>query len=391
LKIEARNNAKLFGVENTLKAYRGKMAALQDQNFFAKKIAEEAKFRKKINSKAKWKKDYGSAWDEIAKAETQMKSIFLPLFYLENNRNLQSRLFGIAKGLVRAADELPKPNGKRFREFTDSKLPSLKQDLFSEAPIYNEFEIAMLTFSLTKLREGLTADHPAVKAIFGKRSPAEIAKAVVEGTKLNDVAYRKKLFEGGKKAIDESKDPMIEFARLIDPEARAVRKTYEDEIEPVLKKNSEKIAQAKFAIEGTGTYPDATFTLRVSYGQIKGYQQNGRAVKPITTIGGAFDRDTGRDPFALPASWLKAKSSLDLATPLDFCSTNDIIGGNSGSPVINRNAEIVGLIFDGNIQSLGGDYGFDESVNRAVSVHSAGILEALNKVYGADRIVKEIK
>ena len=384
------SEAKLFGVENSFKAMKGKLEALQDQAFFAKKVAEEKALRHKVNANPKWKAAYGSAWDEIAKAEKSFRNIYTPLLFLENNRGFQSRLFAIAKTLVRASDELPKANEKRFREFADSKLPSVKQDLFSEAPIYDDFEIAMLTFALTKMREALTADDPAVKRILGKRSPYEIAESVIHGTKLKDIRVRKELFDGGKKAIEASNDPLIQFARLVDPEARAVRKTYEDEIEPVFKKNSEKIAKAQFAVYGAGTYPDATFTLRVSYGQIQGYQENGHEVKPITTIGGAFDRNTGSDPFALPESWLKAKSKLNMNTPLNFCSTNDIIGGNSGSPVINKNAEIVGLIFDGNIQSLGGDYGYDASVNRAVSVHSAGIIEALQHVYGADRIVKEL-
>ncbi len=384
------SEGKLFSVENALKAQKGKLGALQDKAFFAKKVSEEMALRKRVNANPKLKAAYGSAWDEIAKAENEFRNIYVPLMSLENNRSFQSRLYGIAKTLVRASDELPKANEKRFREFSDSKLPGLKQDLFSEAPIYDDFEIAMLTFSLTKMRENLTADHEAVKRILGKRSPADIAESVVKGTHLNDVSIRKQLFEGGKKAIESSKDPMIQFALLVDPEARAVRKVYEDKIEPVFKKNSERIAKAQFAVYGAGAYPDATFTLRVSYGQIKGYSENGHEVKPITTIGGAFERDTGRTPFALPHTWEKAKSSLDLSTPFNFCSTNDIIGGNSGSPVINRKAEIVGLIFDGNIQSLGGDFGYDASVNRAVSVHSAGIAETLKKVYGADRIVSEL-
>ncbi len=385
------SEAKLFGVENSLKAVKGKLAALQDPVFFQKKVNAENTLKKKVNANPKLKKAYGSAWDEIARAEKSYGEIYIPLTYLENNRNLNSRLFAAAKTLVRASEELPKPNEKRFREFADSNLPQIKQDLFSTAPIYNELEVTMLTFSLTKLREALTPDHPFVKKLFGKKSPHDIADSLVKGTHLNEVETRKALFEGGKKAISESKDPMIQFALLMDEPARAVRKKFEDEIEPVIKKNSERVAKAQFAVYGSDTYPDATFTLRISYGQIKGYNQNGTHVNPITTLAGAFDRDTGSDPFALPESWLKAKPDLNLNTPLDFCSTNDIIGGNSGSPVVNRDAEIVGLIFDGNIQSLGGDYGFDPSVNRAVAVHSAGILELLKKVYGADRIATELR
>jgi hypothetical protein len=380
----------LFGVENSLKAMKGKEATLLDPKFFEKKRVEEKKFRAKVDSNPKWKKEYGSAWAEIENAEAELKKIYVPLTYIENNRNMYSHLFGIAKTLVRLAQELPKPNEKRFREYADSNIPAVKQGLFSEAPIYPELENALLTFSLTKMREALTADNDFVKKTLGKKSPAQLAKELVEGSKLADVAYRKKLFEGGQKAIDESTDPMIRFAVLTDPEARTYRKKFEDEIEPVLKRNSEKIAKAQFAVQGTNTYPDATFTLRISYGQIKGYDQASGHVNPITTLGGAFERNTGSEPFALPESWLKAKPRLALDTPFNFCSTNDIIGGNSGSPVINSKAEVVGLIFDGNIQSLGGDYAFDPLVNRAVAVHSAGILEILNNVYGAGRIVNDI-
>jgi V8-like Glu-specific endopeptidase len=385
------SEAKLFGVENGIKAWKGKREALIDPKFFAKKEAEEQALRKKIASKPKWKKEYGTAWDEVAKAQDELKQIYIPLTYLENNRNMNSKLYALSKVLVRAGDELAKPNEKRFREFADSNLPQIKQDLFSTAPIYDEFEIEMMTFSLTKMREALTANHPFIKKLFGQKSPREIAESLVKGTKLKDLKVREELFKGGKAAIDASSDPFIVFAKALDEPARAYRKKYEDEIESVVKKNSEKIAKAYFAVNGSNTYPDATFTLRVSYGQIKGYDENGGHVTPITTLAGAFDRHTGREPFALPQTWLKAKSDLKLDTPLNFCSTNDIIGGNSGSPVVNKDAEIVGLIFDGNIQSLGGDYGFDPAVNRAVAVHSAGILEVLKKVYGADRIVNDIQ
>ncbi|MGK5083545.1 S46 family peptidase [Bdellovibrionota bacterium FG-1] len=381
----------LFGIENRLKALKGKLSALQDQSFFDRKTKAENDLRKKVNANAKLKKAYASAWGEIEKAELRARELFFPYVQLERSRDFQSQLFRIARTLVRASVELPKANEIRFREFTDSKLPELKQRLFSEAPIYNDLEETMFRFALTKARELLTMNSPAVKAIFGKRSPEEIARDTVKNTRLKDVAFRKALFEGGQKAIDDSTDPMIQFAKLVDTEARPVRKRYEDEVEAIEKKNNELVAKAAFAIYGDKTYPDATFTLRISYGQIKGYSENGTFVKPVTTMGGAYDRHTGRDPFALPESWLKAKTAVEMATPLDFCSTNDIIGGNSGSPVVNSAAEIVGLIFDGNIQSLGGDYGFDETVNRAVAVHSSALIEALSHIYGADRIVREIK
>ena len=317
--------------------------------------------------------------------------IFGPLSQTEYN-NFGSRFYSIAKDLVRASVELPKPNSLRFREFADSALPQLKQELFSAAPIYNQLEIEMLTYSLTRLREVLTADDPFVKQVLGKKAPSELALELVNGTKLRDVKLRQELFAGGKDAIEKSTDPMIQFARLINPTATKYRVKYRDEIEPrTEKKAAEKIAQAKFAIEGDKTYPDATFTLRLSYGQIKGYDESDHHIEPFTYFSGAFDRNTGREPFALPASWIKAQSKINMPTPLNFCSTNDIIGGNSGSPVINQKAQVVGLIFDGNIESLGGDYGFDPRVNRAVAVHSSALVEALSHIYGAQRVVDELK
>lgn len=380
----------LFGVENSVKAQKGRLQALQDTRFFEGKKREEGTLRRKVMANAKLKKEYAKAWDEIDKAMGSLRDLYPAYVNLEGNRGWLSRLFRLARTLVRAGEELPKENGKRLREFTDSNLPAIKQELFSTAPVYNEYEIEVLTHGLTKLRENLTTNHPAVKRIFMQRSPREIAEEIVKGTRLQNVDERKRLFDGGKAAILASKDPMIQFALLVDKDARPVRAKYEDEIESIVKNNSEKIAKAKFAIYGAHNYPDATFTLRVSYGQIKGYRENGSAIAPITTVGGTFAHATGRDPFALPKSWIDAKANLDHGAPMNFCSTNDIIGGNSGSPVINSNAEIVGLIFDGNIQSLGGDYGFDESVNRAVAVHSAAIIEALKKVYHADRIVSDL-
>ncbi|HEX7673326.1 MAG TPA: S46 family peptidase [Bdellovibrio sp.] len=383
-------NSQLFGVENSLKGLKGRFFTLTDKKFFAKKVADENAFRAKVNGNPTWKKAYGTAWDEMALAEHDLKNIHTQLQWKEDSW-YGSRLFGIAKTLVRAASELPKPNEKRYREFADSALPQMKQRLLSTAPIYDDLEITNLTFNLTKMREQLTADDPFVRKVLGNKSPAELATELVKNTHLKDIKVREELLNGGQKAIEASKDPLIKLLVALDSEARAIRQKFEDDIEPRLRRASEKVAQAQFAVFGSKTYPDATFTLRISYGQMKGYSENGKWVKPYTTIGGAYERATGSDPFALPESWLKAKESVNKETDLNFCTTNDIIGGNSGSPVINKEAEIVGLIFDGNIQSLGGDYGYDGTVNRAVAVHSASVLELLQKVYKAERIVQDIK
>jgi V8-like Glu-specific endopeptidase len=381
----------LFGIENGLKARKGRHAALADVKFFASKVAAEADFKAKVAANAELAKQYGDVWDAIG-AITMKQRVYQGDFdALE--RGMNSEEFSLARALVRAAEEFAKPNGQRLREYADARLPQLKQHLFSTAPIHDEFETTALTFELTKVREQLGADHPAVKAIFGNRSPQEIAHEAVKGSRLKDVKFRKALFADGKgkQAIAASKDPMIALARLIDVPARALREKWEHEVDGPLKKQGERLAKAYFAIYGNSNYPDATFTLRLSYGSIKGYMEHGAEVKPITTISGAFDRATGRDPFALPARWLAAKGKLALDTPMNFASTNDIIGGNSGSPVVNKAGEIIGLIFDGNTQSLGGDYGYDESANRAIAVHSAALIEALDKVYGAKRVVAELR
>jgi hypothetical protein len=383
------SNNLLFGVENGLKATKGKHEQLVDKAFFAQKIAAEQELRRKVDADPKMKAKYGAAWDEIARAQDAFRNMRKEYDGIEGG--LGSQLFTLARTLVRASDELVKPDTERLRGFNDASLPGLKNQLMSKAPIYPELEIAQMTFALTKLREELGPDHPFVKKVLGKESPAALATRVIKGSKLADLALREQLFSGGKKAIEASKDPMIQLAALVDPDARAIRKTYEEQVEAVIRKNSELVAQAKFEVYGTGIYPDATGTLRLSFGSVKGYMEDGKQVAPITAMGDTFARHTGEEPFALPKSWLAAQKDLTATTGMNFVSTNDIIGGNSGSPIINKNAEVVGLVFDGNIQSLGGDYGFDESVNRTVSVHSEALIEALKKVYKADRVLEELR
>jgi hypothetical protein len=257
--------------------------------------------------------------------------------------------------------------------------------------VYPDFEKLKLTWSLTKMREKLGTGNPQVLQILGKDSPEQVAARLIDGTKLGDPAVRNQLWEGGMPAIEQSNDPFIKLALQIDPVARALRKDYETRVESVVTRSEEKIAAARFAMLGTSIYPDATFTLRMSYGVVKGWKEAGKEVPPFTTFGGAFEHATGADPFKLPDTWIKSKVKLDSSVPLNFVSTNDIIGGNSGSPVVNRKGELVGLIFDGNIHSLGGAYGFDETENRAVAVDSAALLEALDKIYGAHALAREMR
>ena len=381
----------LFGVENSYKALRGRLLALQDPEVFNLKRRQETELRDYVNADTARKAKYGAAWDEIAKALVAYRNIETRYRYIERAQGFGSRYFSYARALVRGAAERGKPNAERLREFTESRLPSVTQSLQSTAPVYPQFEKVKLTFALTKLRENLGADDAFVKEVLGKESPEAMAKRLVEGTKLGDPGVRKALWDGGADAAAKSDDPFIVLARNLDPQARAIRKQLENDVESVIDKNSELIAAARFEKYGTSVYPDATFTQRFSFGEVKGWEVKGQWVKPFTDIAGAFARATGFEPFALPQSWLDAQKSLNMKQRFDFVTTNDIIGGNSGSPMINRNAEIVGLVFDGNIESLGGDFWFDERVNRTVSVHSGAILEALHKVYKADRLAKEIE
>lgn len=380
-----------FSVENSLKALGGQLEALLDPAIFALKRQQEAELRAFVAASPERQAAQGAAWDEIAAAQQRYRQFETPYKYIEGSGGFSGDYFRMARMLVRGAAERAKPNGERLREYTDAALPSVTQRLFSSAPIYPELESVMLGYSLTKLRAVLGADDAFVQQVLGRDAPELLAQRLVAGTRLGDPAVRKALWDGGQAAIDASTDPMIALARKVDPAARELRKRYESEVEAVEQKNTEHLARARLDKYGTRVYPDATFTLRLSYGEVKGWDQNGTAVSPFTTIAGAFKRATDHDPFKLPASWIAAQPKLNGEQRFNFVSDNDIIGGNSGSPVINRKAEVVGLVFDGNIRSLGGAFWFDGAHNRAVSVHSGAILETLRKVYGAQRVADEIE
>jgi hypothetical protein len=266
----------------------------------------------------------------------------------------------------------------------------VEQRLLADRPVSTEYETLRLAFSLDKLREWLGPDDAVVQMVLGNESPEELAASLLAGTLLADPEFRRGLWEGGPEAVAGSDDPLIALARKVEPAALELRKRYDDEIEALLTQASEKIAKARFAIYGKGAYPDATFTLRVSYGEVQGWLEKGEEVHPFTRIGRAFERATGKDPFRLPESWLENREALDLDTRFNFATNNDIIGGNSGSPVVDAEGRLVGLVFDGNIHSIAGAYWFDETKNRTVSVHVAAILEALRVVYGAERILDEL-
>ncbi|CDM66837.1 S46 family peptidase [Pyrinomonas methylaliphatogenes] len=383
----------LFGVENSLKALRGQLEGLKDPKIIARKREAEAALRAFVAADARRQREYGDAWDAIARARASLASYERERRFLEGGWGFNSRLFDIARTLVRLAEENEKPDAERLPEYTTARRESLELQLYSPAPIYDDFEQIKLAASLRFMRDELGAANPVVQKVLAGKTPEERAAELVSGTKLKDVAYRKQLAAGGSRAIEESKDPMIELARAVDAEARAVRKRYEDEVVGVEREAYAKIARALFEKEGTKIYPDATFTLRLSYGAVRGYMENGKFIPPFTFFAGLYERAAqhgNKTPYQLPPRWSERKAALNLRTPFNFVSTNDIIGGNSGSPVINRNAELVGLIFDGNIQSLVGNFVYDDTQNRAIAVDVRGMIEALRKIYGAEELVQEL-
>ncbi|HET9452274.1 MAG TPA: S46 family peptidase [Aggregicoccus sp.] len=383
--------ARLRSVENGHKALIGRHQTLADRSLLPQKRVQEAELRRRVEADPRLKAELGSAWDETAAALEAYRHLHRDYRMKEGSSAFASELFEMARELVRAAEELPKPNGERLREYTDARLPALRQGLLSQVPIPRNVEELTLTFGLRRLREQLGMDAPFVKSVLGREAPEALARKLVRGTRLASVAERRRLLEGGKAAVEASKDPMIQLARRVDAEARAVRKRYEDTVESVLRRNGERLAKAHFAVNGMGGYPDATFTLRLSYGKVAGWEEPDERVPAMTTYAGAYERHTGKYPFALPPTWLKAKGQVPAQTPLNVATTNDIIGGNSGSPLVSREGHIVGLVFDGNLHSLGGRYGYVGATNRAVAVHGEGLMAGLEHVYGARRLVEELR
>jgi hypothetical protein len=380
----------LQSYENSLKVYRGLQRALLNDRLIAEKSAQEQTQRELVLAKPQLTSQVGSAWDDIATAQERYREIYDRYSYLESGVGFNSTLFRFARGLVRGAAERAKPNELRLREYADSNLPKIQASLLAHTPVYPDYEKLTLSFSLDKMRENLGPDDPIVRQLLREDSPDTLAAKLIEGTKLPDPEARKALWEGGAAAVEASTDPMIVLARQIDAEARAVRKLYEDEVQAPVASGQERIARARFATLGTETYPDATFTLRLSYGAVKGWVEKGEAVAPFTTLARLYERTTGEPPFRLPQRWLDARTKLDPDTPFNYVTTNDIVGGNSGSPLIDAQGRLVGLAFDGNIHSLAGNYWYDAEMNRAVAVHPAIILAALRDVYGAKAIVSEL-
>jgi hypothetical protein len=380
---------RIFGLENSVKAFEGSHAGLLDKDVMAKKKSDEEEFKSKVMSTSEGKQVYGGAWDAIAEATKKASSTVKQTLF----RTTDSQLASIGARIVDYVAEIKKPDAERLAGYHEAQLDSFRFSLFSPAPIYPGLEIARMTASLEQALQELGPDDPFVKTVLHGRSPKEVSAEIINGTKLADPQVRKKLVDGGEAAVAASADPMIVLQRNLDPTRRAAIKWNEENVDSVLQQAGEKLGRARFAAYGKNTYPDATFTLRLSYGQVKGYPMNGTKAPYKTTLYGLYDRAQSFDfkgPFALPPRYVAGREKLDLSTPVDFVTTNDIIGGNSGSPVINRNAEIVGLIFDGNIQSLVGDFVYSDETNRAVSVHTGVISETLRKLYNAQHLADEL-
>jgi hypothetical protein len=379
----------IFGLENSLKSAEGRYKGLLDAGVMAKQRQDEEQFKAKVMGNAQWKAAYGGAWDAIAEADKKDATRIKDQFF----HGLNSQFASLAMNLVEYVAEVKKPDGERLAGYHESQLDSLKYRMFSPAPIYPALEIARLTAALEDSLAELGPNDPYLKIVLDGRTPKEAAMALVNGTKLADAALRRKLVDGGETAVAASDDAMIVLARKLDPMRREIVKWSEDNVSSVLQRAGEQLGKARFAVYGKTTYPDATFTLRLSYGQVQGYPMNGTKAPYKTTFYGLYDRARSFDfegPFALPPRYLEGRDKLDLATPLDFVTTNDVVGGNSGSPVINSKAEIVGLVFDGNIESLIGDFIYDGATNRTVAVHTAAMTEALRKLFNASALVGEL-
>jgi hypothetical protein len=380
----------LFEIENAYKALSGQERALLDPAFSARLAANEADLRARVAADPTLQASLGDPWAEVAAAEATYRDIYLPYTFLEQTAGARSSLYEYARAIVRSAQERQKPDGDRLPEYTQSALPLMEKGLTDPRPVYPWLEELEMSFWLSKTREYLTVDDPAVKTLLGRESPEAVAHRLVTGTGLADPALRARLFTGGMAAVTASDDPMIKFVLATDPQARAVLRRYRAEVDAPITAAQSRLARARFAVYGTTLYPDATFTLRITYGPVEGWTEHGRAVPPTTTFSGLYDRATGQDPYKLTPRWIAAQSKLDPQTVLDFSAALDVIGGNSGSPTIDKDGHVIGALFDGNIHSLGGAFGYDPVLNRSVIVSTGAVEEALKIVYPAPNLLAEL-
>ncbi|MDZ7640104.1 MAG: S46 family peptidase [Bryobacterales bacterium] len=379
----------IFGLENSQKAYTGFLSGLRDDSLMGEKRSQESSLRAELAKKPALEREYGNVWGELADAMQAYRKIYKEALLKETFMGRGSDLFGLAKQMERFATEIEKPNEDRLKGFNDAAIPNIKRRLGANIPIYKEFDARMLANSLETLQREFPND-PAVKKALSGRTPIEAARGYILESKLDDPAVRKQMLENPK-LIRESKDPVFALVRALEPEARKLLTTYQDTIEGVMVNAETKIAQARFGVYGENDYPDATLTLRLSYGPVRGFEDKSVGyIPPFTPIGGIFDKATGEDPYILPESWKAARKKLRMNLPFNYVTSADIHGGNSGSPAVDTKGEVVGIIFDGNLPSLPNRFIYQDRTARAVLVASQAIIEALDKIYGADRVIEEL-
>jgi SOS response regulatory protein OraA/RecX len=380
----------LFAAENTYKVLQGRLAALRDPALLAARSKDETELKAKLAADPKFAAQIGDPWGEIETAEKTYALQFVVWHELEAGAGGGSDLYRYARDLVRAAAERVKPTGQRLPEYADSRLALDEKMLLDPKPIEPVLERLYLEFWLSKTRELLGADSPAVAMLLARESPEGMAQRLVSGSKLADPAVRKQLWEGGMTAVAASDDPMIQFVLRTDPLCHAARQVWEEEVYGPIQDAGERIARVRYNLYGSDLYPDATFSLRLSYGRVAGWTDQGEETQPFTTFAGLYERATGAPPYRLPPRWAGDAAKLDPATVLDFSTTNDIAGGSSGSPVVDAKGEIVGAAFDGNIHSIAGDFTYDGSLNRTIAVSTVAISQALEKVYGDAALAREL-
>jgi hypothetical protein len=375
---QRRGRDDLFGIQNSRKAYTGMLAGIQDPSFVAGKKREETETLSRLKQDPKLA-PLASAWTTIREVQSKRKDL------LRQSASLRTQLYGFAERIVLMASEDTKPSAERLREFRESARESLEQELFSEVPVYEDLERVQLADELSRLIDDRGGNDPLVLAALSGKGPRERAAEIIASTQLKSGEARRALAKSGLDGITNSKDPLVQLVRSMEPEYRKLRELTES-LDEQERQAYAKITEAKFAIGGDSVYPDATFTLRLSYGTVSGYESDGKKIPAYTPLGGAFAHEQShlaKDPWVLPASWHAAKDKIQSETPFNFVCTADIIGGNSGSPVVSRDGAMVGIIFDGNIESLTGDFYYTDRTARAVAVHIAGVLESLRTIYGA--------
>ena len=380
----------LDGLENSFKRARGQMRALADAAFMAGKAREEEELRRRVAANAALAAEVGDPWADIAAVQDDYAELFPAWFFLEQRAGGGSDLYAMARSLVRAAQERNKPAAERLPEYSDSRLAVLEKNLLDSFPVYPELNQLQLEWWLSKTREHLTADDPRVKALLGRESPEALAERLTRGSKLGDPAVRKALWEGGLAAVEGSDDPLIRFVLATGGDARAVRSQWEERVEGPTDRAAERLARARFEVYRDTVYPDATGTLRLTWGRVEGWETDGRKVEPFTTFAGLFDRATGAEPFVLAPSIARNRAQIDPDMVLDMALSTDTIGGSSGSPVVNARGELIGANFDSTFLGQRNAFGYDPRVNRSVAVTAAAITEALRKAYGQERLLREL-